>query len=163
MTLRPATASDDALLRSVYAAARSDELAQVPWREEQKAAFLDLQFETQDAYYRACFDGAEFLVIELDGQGIGRLYRWRDASELRVIDIALLPAWRNQGIGTQLLTDLLADASADGLFVSLHVEVLNPARRLYARLGFMETERGPIYDRLEWPSPVGQPQPKTAS
>ena len=26
----------------------------------------------------------------------------------------------------------------------------NPARHLYARLGFVQVEEGPIYDRLEW-------------
>lgn len=159
MTLRPATASDEPLLRRVYAATRAEELAALPWSDEQKDAFLAMQFDAQDAHYRAADAAAEFLVIECDAEGIGRLYRWQRADELRLVDIALLPSWRNRGIGTQLLTDLLGEAEAAGKFVSLHVEAGNPARRWYRRLGFVEAEAGPVYDRLEW----RPPHPKTAS
>jgi ribosomal protein S18 acetylase RimI-like enzyme len=40
------------------------------------------------------------------------------------------------GIGTQLLTQLLADARAVYPAVVLSVRAANPARRLYERLGF---------------------------
>jgi ribosomal protein S18 acetylase RimI-like enzyme len=150
VTLRAATAEDEPFLRRVYASSRAEELAVVGWTVEQQAAFLTMQFDAQDIQYRATYEGAEFLVVEHDGAPVGRLYRWRQPGELVVLDITLLPEWRNQGVGTRLLTDLLDEATADGLCVSLHVRAFNPARRLYDRLGFVETEHGQVDDRLEW-------------
>ena len=52
------------------------------------------------------------------------------------LSIALLPAYRQQGIGSRLLEQLLAAAQEQYAAVSLSVASENPAQRLYARLGF---------------------------
>lgn len=139
----------------MYASAREEELSIAPWTADEKAAFLEFQFNAQDVHYRT-YANAEFFVIEADGEPIGRLYLNRAADFLGVMDIALLPAWRGRGIGRGLLEDVMAEAASAGVVVSLHVERHNPARRLYARLGFTQVEDGPVYDRLEWrPLSVG--------
>jgi predicted GNAT family acetyltransferase len=66
------------------------------------------------------------------------------------VDIALVPEFRNAGIGTALLRDLLAEGAAAGKRVSIHVERFNPALRLYARLGFRQVEDKGVYLLLEW-------------
>ena len=43
---------------------------------------------------------------------------------------------QNQGIGTQVMHQLIADAERSGDPVLLHVVKINPALRLYQRLGF---------------------------
>ena len=141
--------ADRDFLLSVYASTREEELSAVPWTAAQRLAFLDQQFRAQDVHYRT-YPNVEFLVIEADGEAIGRLSVSRGSGELRVMDIALLPEWRGRGIGTGLVCDLLAEAAATASIVSLYVEAHNPARRLYARLGFVPVEAGPVYDRLEW-------------
>jgi ribosomal protein S18 acetylase RimI-like enzyme len=157
ISLRPATEADRALLLEVYAATRAEELAAVPWSAEEKRAFLQQQFDAQDKDYRARRQDAQFLVIEVDGAPAGRLYRSfldeSPARELRIIDIALLPEFRGRGIGSSLLADLMAEADAAGLILSLHVEKWNPARRLYDRLGFEVTGENDVYLRLERPPP----------
>src|SRR5260370_40781357 len=45
ITLRDATAEDNAFLREVYASSRADEFALAPWSQEQREAFLDSQFQ----------------------------------------------------------------------------------------------------------------------
>jgi ribosomal protein S18 acetylase RimI-like enzyme len=62
-----------------------------------------------------------------------------------LIDIALLPQYRNQGIGSTLLRELLADAARAGCAVSLKVENTNPAARLYERLGFQTVDEDGMY------------------
>ena len=52
------------------------------------------------------------------------------------VSIALLPAYRGQGIGTALLTALIAQLHGRYPALSLSVDPLNPAMRLYERLGF---------------------------
>jgi ribosomal protein S18 acetylase RimI-like enzyme len=162
VTLRPATDADRTFLFDVYAATRAEELAVVPWTDEQKQQFLTQQFEAQDASYRQRFPEGRFLVIQRHGERIGRLCVGRlpavgdrpgAPAGLRIMDIAVLPAHQGQGIGTALVEDVLEEADAEGLPVSLHVEQWNPAQRLYARLGFSVVGQNDVYFLLERPAP----------
>jgi GNAT superfamily N-acetyltransferase len=149
IALRPVRDDDRPFLVRVYASTREDELAMLPWTDEQKSAFVAQQFEAQDAAYRICYDGATFEVIEVDGEPAGRLYLDRTASEIRVVDITLLPEHRGSGVGTALLRGLLAEADAGGRRVTIHVERFNRALRLYERLGFSVVEDKGVYLYLE--------------
>jgi ribosomal protein S18 acetylase RimI-like enzyme len=149
VTLRPAAEEDREFLLQVYGTTRQDEMAMVPWSDEEKRAFLRMQAEAQDASYRQGYPEARFLVVATDGRDIGRLYRWERDDELHLIDIALLPEWRNRGIGSSLMEGLLAEADRRGMRVTLYVEHWNPARRLYDRLGFEAVSADSVYARLE--------------
>ena len=142
VALRPVGDADRAFLAHVYASTRADELAILPWTDEQKAAFLAHQFEAQDAHYRSNYGDATFDVIEVDGEPAGRLYVHRGPREIRVVDIALTPPFRGRGLGTRVLKDVIAEAEAGGRKLSIHVEMHNPARRLYERLGFRPVAGG---------------------
>ena len=150
ITFRPIRDEDQEFLYQVYASTREDELAQVDWDEDRKQSFLRMQFRAQDTYYQDQFKSAEFRLILLDGEPIGRLYTDRREDEIRVIDIALLPQQRGAGIGTGLLRDLLAEGQAAGKPVRIHVERFNPALRLYERLGFKQIEDQGVYFLMEW-------------
>jgi len=150
VTLRPAGIDDTEFLFQVYADTRAEELAPVPWTDEQKEAFLRQQFAAQDAAYRDNYPDAEFSIIEGDGVPIGRLYlATLDGHDRRIMDIALLAEFRNRGIGTALIRGIMAAADRDGMLVSLHVEFWNPALQLYERLGFHEAARNDVYIRME--------------
>lgn len=126
----------------------------VPWTDEEKAAFLLQQFTAQDAYYRDQFPDADFLVVEDDGEPVGRLYLHRRDDEIRVMDIALLPGWRGLGVGGALLRDVLEEARRAGKPVRIHVERNNPAVGLYERLGFRPVGDTGVYFLMEAP-PAG--------
>jgi ribosomal protein S18 acetylase RimI-like enzyme len=143
--LRPVEAGDRELLYRVYASTRAEELAAVPWDEAEKDAFLRAQFDAQDTWYREHYSRARFDVVEVGGEPVGRLYVHRGADEIRIVDIALLPEHRGNGVGTALLRELLAEADAAGKRVTIHVERLNPALRLYERLGFEVAEDKGVY------------------
>ena len=137
-------------LFDVYASSRADELAPVPWTQEQKWAFLAQQFHAQDTDYHGRYPDADFSVIERDGVPAGRLYVARVGSGgINIVDIGLLPEHRGAGIGTALVSDIIATADREGVIVSLHVEQWNPARRLYRRLGFVEVTSNEVYIRME--------------
>ena len=151
LTLRPATDADDQLLFEIYASTRAAELEQVPWTDEQKAAFVRQQHEAQHSAYHQRHPEGGFLVVECDGAAIGRLYRATlDGGELRLLDIALLPEYCGHGFGTALLRDLMAEADERDVLLSLHVEFWNPALRLYERLGFVEAGRSEVHVRMEY-------------
>src|SRR2546426_1366115 len=116
----PFRAGDEALLSQVNASPGGGELAPLPWTEEQKAAFLRMQFEAQSRHYREHYPDAAFLVILRDGRPAGRLYVDRRPASIRIIDVALLPQHRRAGIRTALLAELLAEGDREGKPVSLH-------------------------------------------
>ena len=160
VTLRPISPEDKPFLFQVYASTPQGELAQVEWDEAQKTAFLQMQFAAQHSYYQEHYPHTAFQVILRDGQPVGRLYVYRGPTEMRIVDIALLPAYRNEGIGSSLLRGLMEEAAQMGKPLRIHVEKNNPALRLYTRLGFRAIADRGVYWFLEWTP--GAP-PDTAS
>src|SRR5262245_35487999 len=150
VSLRPIVSGDAEFLLAVYASGREQELAQVPWDDVFREAFLRQQFRAQQLYYDQQYAGADFLVIEKGGVPIGRLYVARTRDEIRIVDIALVPQYRNAGIGSGLIRDLLAEGASTGRPVRLQVVRSNPALALYERLGFRVVQDGDAYVSLEW-------------
>ena len=128
------------------------------WSDEQRQSFLGQQFDAQDRFYREQYPGARFAVIEHEGRPVGRLYVDHWASEIRLMDIALLPEGRGRGWGSALLGAVQREAAAAGKVLTIHVERFNPALRLYDRLGFRLKEDKGVYLLLEWQPPL----PETA-
>jgi ribosomal protein S18 acetylase RimI-like enzyme len=150
ITLRRITAADEDFLYRVYASTREEELGQTGWDREQKEAFLKMQFAAQHRFYSEQFPQAALEIVELDREPVGRFYRDRRPDEIRLIDIALLPEYRNKGIGTGLLSELLEEARQRGIVVRIHVEHANPALALYQRLGFYQIDDQGVYYLMEW-------------
>jgi ribosomal protein S18 acetylase RimI-like enzyme len=151
---RAATPDDVPFFLYLYATTRIDEMNLVPWTDEQKAAFLQQQFFAQKAHYDEYYVDCQFLVIEMDGERIGRLYIDRDEQEIAIIDIALLPQFRGRGIGRMLMQEILDEARDTGKAVRIYVEHFNPARHLYDRLGFEHVDTNGVYHLMRWVAPV---------
>lgn len=150
LALRPERAEDRPFLEGLYISVRWPELEPTGWPEEAKLGFLRQQYAYQDKHYAEAYFDGEFLILEHEGKPLGRLYLHRDAREIRIVDISLLPEARNQGIGTLLLQGVFAEAEGVGQIVSIHVEQFNPAQNLYRRLGFKEVSENGPYWLMEW-------------
>jgi ribosomal protein S18 acetylase RimI-like enzyme len=150
VALRPVRDGEEPFLESVYASTRAEELAPVPWSDAEKAAFVGMQFAAQSAHYAQHYTGLSSDVILVGGEPAGRLLvaRWRE--EIRIVDIALLPAFRGRGAGSELLAELMDEATEMGKRLSIHVERHNRALGLYERLGFEPVGETGVYLRLEW-------------
>ena len=155
--LRPITDADMDFLHRLYATTREDELKQVDWTPEQKAAFVAQQFHAQHQYWRENYADTTWDLVLRDGEPIGRLYVARWPLEIRIVDIALMPEHRGGGLGTRLIRGLFAEGDASGRKVSIHVEIFNPARRLYDRMGFVQAAERGVYLLMER-APAGVPQ-----
>ena len=114
--------------------------------EAQIAGILNQQFEIQDLQYRQQYSNAAFYIALSGEEPVGRLYIERRELKTEVIEISLLPDWRNRGIGSFLLKGIMSE----GKTVRLCVEAANPALRLYSRLGFREYEKSDLHVRLVW-------------
>lgn len=151
LSVRREQPGDADFLRDLYISLRWDELAGVAtWGDAEKIAFLTQQFGAQRIHYAKAYVDAEFLIIEAHGSPAGRVAIYRGRTDIRVVDIGLLPAYRGRGYGSAILSCLFLEGTASNRTVSVHVEVFNPAQRLYQRLGFQEIgENGP-YKLMEW-------------
>jgi GNAT superfamily N-acetyltransferase len=150
VSLRPEEPGDEGFLFEVYASTRAEELALTNWEQPMRLAFLNQQFNAMRRGYRSMFPEGEFSLICLDGQPVGRLVINRSPAEIRVVDIVLLPANRNRGIGTQLIRRVCAEAVGVGKPLRLSVLINNRAGHWYRRLGFALNEERGIYDEMEW-------------
>ena len=150
ITLRPVGPCDHEFLVEVYGSTRAEELALVPWTSDQQQAFIQSQFAAQQDHYAQKYPAASHDIIVSDNRQVGRLYVARLDHEIRIVDITLLPAERNAGIGTYLLQQLLDEASRTGKMTRIYVEEFNPSLRLFERLGFSQTEQQGIHLLMQW-------------
>jgi len=148
--LIPAGAQDQGFLQALHASTRADEVRLWAWDEAQTQAFLAQQFMAQQMGYRHQFGAEHDRIVHVDGTAVGRLFVAPVQGALQVVDIALLPAHRGRGIGTQLLRQVLQTAAGQGQSVRLAVLHGNPARHLYERLGFAVTSQDELYVDLTW-------------
>ena len=151
VTLHSAQPEDEPFLFEVYASTRLDEVAAWGWNAAQQQAFLRMQFSAQQRTYPLESLQDDHWIILLNERRIGRIIIFRTDDELRLADIALLPEYRNAGIGTLLIQDLLAEAAAVGKPVRLRVLQSNSAAaRLYERLGFVKIGESDSHFQMEW-------------
>jgi ribosomal protein S18 acetylase RimI-like enzyme len=132
-------------LYRVYASTRAEEMAMTGWSAKEEEDFLRMQFKLQHTQWMRNYKKAKFEIILYNNAPAGRLYVDRRPDDIRIIDIALLPEFRRQGIGSKLMNDLIAEADQKQVTLSLHVEHNNPAMGLYDRLGFEKKELVGIY------------------
>jgi ribosomal protein S18 acetylase RimI-like enzyme len=155
LSYRAMTDDDLPFAQAVYISTRLDEVAATGWPAEMQHRFLQDQFRLQHAHYRQHYPSAEWLIIERDDVAIGRLYVDETATQVHVIDIALLADQQRSGFGTAILSDLLQDARGSSKGVVVYVEKNNPALALYHRLGFEWVEdHGPYQFMIKHPGPI---------
>ena len=153
--LRPASAADDDFLRCVYAASRADELALTGWDATQRQDFVSMQYRAQAAHYQAHWPDAHQSVLVAWQNGLAHDAGWlwldQRAETIHLLDIALLPAFRGQGIGTRCLQTLMQQAAISDRALTIYVEAGNPARRLYERLGFVPVGHAQgVHQHMAW-------------
>jgi GNAT superfamily N-acetyltransferase len=159
LVLRSERTDDDPFLRALYASTRADEIAYTGWTSQQAEGFLRMQFDLQRAHYRKHYPDASFLVVERENRPIGRLYVHYAPDDVRVLDIALVPDARGNGVGRRLIEHVIDNAARLGAPVTLHVAVGNRARRFYERLGFRAVTEDAMNVFMERPVSAGRADP----
>lgn len=150
ITLRAVSEADHDLVLSAYSSTRAAEMAMVPWSAEQKEVFVKAQFAAQTQHYAAEYPGATHEIICRDGVATGRLYLDRRATEIHILDVTILPQFRNAGIGFFVLRKILDEASKTGLPVTIYVESFKPSLDLFRKLGFQLSSQDGFQCLLRW-------------
>ena len=128
--LRPATDADRDFLYELNKEAMGPYVeATWGWNEAEQRAFFDERFDPSNRRVITVGD-ADVGVLEIDER----------TDEVRLLTIALLPAWQGRGIGSDVVRSVLATALESGRGVTLRVLRSNPrARALYDSFGFTST------------------------
>ncbi len=146
ITFKAITDDDIPFLYTVYRSTRIEEFAHANFTEQQLEDFLQMQFVLQHNQYMKNYRNASFdLIMIHDSTPVGRLYVNRMEDDIRIIDIAILPEYRNQGIGRSIMHDIIQASEKTSKTISLHVEQNNPALKFYQRLGFTAEGSQSIY------------------
>lgn len=155
LILREEQAADLPALREMFRQQRRDDFAALPLNDAARLALIDQQFDAQRSDYRRRFPGMLPLVVTEQDRLVGRLYLAQaEQAQLRILDIALLPAHRGRGLGTALLRAVQAHAAARSLSVGLQVYRDNRAAGLYQRLGFQAVADNDIAWLMVWHPPA---------
>jgi ribosomal protein S18 acetylase RimI-like enzyme len=95
------------------------------WDEEQQRSVFASQWKLE-----------EVRIISVDGNDVGWLQVAELPAEIRLQKVFILPEYQRSGIGSEVLSRLLAGWKLTDKKIVLRVLKNNPARRLYERLGF---------------------------
>jgi GNAT superfamily N-acetyltransferase len=147
---RQAAPRDEAFLFRLYVTTRADELAGTGWPAAQQAQFLRSQYTARQSSYRATFPRPEIQIASIGPAPVGAVIVHRSDEEMRVVDIAFLPAYRGKGYGTAWLRDRQAEARTAGKPLRLHALKQSRAVILYLRLGFAPAGENGLYLKMEW-------------
>lgn len=147
--IRPVRASDEPLLRGLYAGLRAGDFAALGLEAHAVDSLVAMQYAAQDWSYHQRHPAADFGLVLVAGQPAGRIYVDRAATSIHVIDIALAPEHRGHGIGTRLLRGLLGEGSDSQRPVTLNCARDSRALTLYRRLGFTVCGGDDVYVALE--------------
>jgi ribosomal protein S18 acetylase RimI-like enzyme len=131
LTARPELSEDAAFLRALF-------LAGYPLRDVLPGPLLAQQADLQAAALRGNYQDAMRRIATNGGTPIGRIIVDWSGETSHCADVAVLPAYGGRGVGTALLRAWIDAAAQQGLACTLTVAPENPARALYARLGFRE-------------------------
>ena len=135
-----------------------------PVRPEDVHWLVDLRVATMDGYLRAsgenltradqearvayAFD--DIRVVEDEAEAVGMIKVTRSPDVWKLVQIQMVPDRQGRGIGTQLIRALQEEAQALGRAIELSVLNVNPALRLYERLGFTVVERKQRSTTMRW-------------
>lgn len=151
LTFRPEREDDAEFRFALFRSSRQEEWEKVPLDPTLLGQIMRQQFNAQAASYRARCPHGDFDIIELAGEPIGRIVVDRPDGEIHLVDVAIVTEHRRHGLGDVLLRALMDEAAREGLPLRLEVAADNaPAIGLYRGLGFVETDRTPMYLRMEW-------------
>lgn len=132
LTLRPAEGADSSMLYALHKATMRQYVEAIygPWDD-------DVQFARHEEWLQRSHPQ----VIQCGGEPVGVIdWVWRD-HDLYLGRIEVRPDLQGSGIGTRVLRHLAAKAAGRSKPLVLEVIDINPARRLYERLGFEPFKR----------------------
>ena len=154
ITTRPSVAEDSALMLELYASTSKDVLDDLGWTIGSQRTFVIMQAQTEEWNRGRLYPGMDRLTICVDDMPVGRLLVCMRNNVLHLVDLSLLPRFRGNGIGTQLLSEILEEARNARVPVKVKIRKNSGAIRFVERLDFgTPTDLGSNVE-LTWMPPL---------
>jgi ribosomal protein S18 acetylase RimI-like enzyme len=134
--LKPRTESDSEFFAELFGEIKNSELLLDNLPEPIKHQLLWMQFSSFDRQMNMEYPENIDYLITCHSEKAGRLLLHKDENSIRVLNISLRNNFRNRGIGSSLLKDIIGEANKTHKSIHLEVDKINPAMNLYSRLGF---------------------------
>jgi len=149
--LQPAAVTEELRYR-LFAEDRLAEFDALGIPAAQAEMLVTMQYRGRAMNYAEAYPQAvEYLVCMEDETQAGYLLLERGTESWRIVDIALLAAYRRQGIGSGVVEQVQSECADAGVALRLHVLHGNPAAaRLYARLGFRAVGQDAVGVEMIW-------------
>jgi RimJ/RimL family protein N-acetyltransferase len=154
VALRPEQAADADFLYALFRSHNLPVLSAMPVDAATRETLMRMQFDSQTRTYRANYPDARFDIVERDGVAVGRLIVHADSQGGCIVDIGLLPDRQGAGLGSALLSAVLADLAGRCPVVRCQVLWNNErSLRMCRRAGFIDAGEAPPFIQLEWHPP----------
>jgi ribosomal protein S18 acetylase RimI-like enzyme len=140
-TRRQAAPEDTDLARAMHHAAYKDVV------EQQFGTFEEV---VQDVFFAKSWKPETHEFILVNGEIVGYCSVEHHSHEIFVHELVLSPEHQGKGIGSNVLKDVLEEATQKELPVRLQVLKANKARELYQKLGFREYEETDTHFKMEY-------------
>jgi len=144
-----------AFMQQLYSSTRCADVRMGGCDLATESLLQNLQFKAQQTCFETEFPNADLALILERDRPIGRLYVDYGPAEIRILDVCLLPEYRNRGIGLGLLRSLQAHGERMRLPLRINILLGSPAQRLLLRCGFDILAIDGIYNVMEWLPPAG--------
>jgi GNAT superfamily N-acetyltransferase len=128
ITFRPACAQDFEYCKRLY-------FAEMQWIIDELNLDRDVQANSFDQQWEL----AQVRILMMDSSDVGWIQSTTREDELFLAQIFVDRPFQGRGIGTQVMNRLIVEATEAGQVMCLDVVKINPALRLYERLGFRIT------------------------
>jgi ribosomal protein S18 acetylase RimI-like enzyme len=145
ISFRPALDADRPFIEAVYCSTQRWLIEELfGWRGD----------DVERAKFAEFYDEQSTSVIVVDGRDAGWLTILRGAGHVELEHLYLQPSAQGRGVGTAIIRNLIAEAEARSEAVRLSTARINPARRLYERLGFtvVDEDQYKVYMTKEPPA-----------
>ncbi len=152
--MRPAEPADQRFMEQLYSSTRGADQRMDGCDARTEALLVALQFRARQAQLRTQYPHGDIAVIFERDRPIGSLYVNYGHEDIRILDISLLPEYRNRGIGLGLLRSLQAQAVRMRVPVRIDLLVSSQAYRLFHRCGFTPRGANGVHNSLEWWPPL---------
>lgn len=156
LSIRPFqdTVSDKAFVKQLIKDNR-DDIRAADGEREYLESIVDLQERAMQKGYGETFGNAAHFIIEKVGVKIGRLLVESGGTEVRIIDLQLIPAAHDKGYGPTIIGSLQQAAAMQR--VQLAITVMSNRAKLkqwLALKGFVVESSEPYADRMVWNPPT---------